>query len=151
MLDQACHRLARPPLQLSIAAAVALFRHDWAGNIRELRHVVDYAATTAPDNAVEIELWHLPASLATEARKARDANVQVASVESSPSTASPGATTFRPIADEVRELERSRMVAAMRACGGVQNRAAELIEMPLRTFVTKLKRYAITDADWSDT
>ena len=50
---------------------------------------------------------------------------------------------FRPIADEVRDLERARMVAALRASGGVHNRAAELIEMPLRTFATKLKRYAI--------
>ncbi len=40
------------------------------------------------------------------------------------------------------------MIAALRASQGVQNRAAELIEMPLRTFVTKLKRYGITPADW---
>jgi len=55
----------------------------------------------------------------------------------------------RPIADEVRELERDRMIAAMRETRGVQNRAAELIEMPLRTFVTKLKRYDIGPADWT--
>jgi hypothetical protein len=30
----------------------------------------------------------------------------------------------------------------------VQNRAAALIEMALRTFVTKVKRYAITPAEW---
>jgi DNA-binding NtrC family response regulator len=41
------------------------------------------------------------------------------------------------------------MIAALRASEGRQHRAAELIEMPLRTFVTKLKRYAITAADWS--
>ena len=40
------------------------------------------------------------------------------------------------------------MVEALAASGGVQNKAAELIEMPLRTFVTKLKRYAITPAEW---
>jgi transcriptional regulator with GAF, ATPase, and Fis domain len=40
------------------------------------------------------------------------------------------------------------MVAALRATGGVQNRAAALIEMALRTFVTKVKRYAITPSDW---
>jgi transcriptional regulator with GAF, ATPase, and Fis domain len=58
---------------------------------------------------------------------------------------------FRPIADEVRELERARMVAALRATAGVQNRAAALIEMPLRTFVTKVKRYAINPSDWGGT
>ena len=55
---------------------------------------------------------------------------------------------FRPIEEEVRELERMRMIEALAACDGVQNQAAELIEMPLRTFVTKLKRYGITTADW---
>ena len=58
------------------------------------------------------------------------------------------ARAFRPIDDEVRELERRRMIEALAATGGVQNKAAELIEMPLRTFVTKLKRYAISAADW---
>jgi two-component system response regulator AtoC len=58
--------------------------------------------------------------------------------------------TFRPIDDEIRELERRRMIEALAATGGVQNRAADLIHMPLRTFVTKLKRYAITPSDWSD-
>jgi len=64
----------------------------------------------------------------------------------------PGASprTFRPIDDEIRELERRRMIEALAATGGVQNRAADLIHMPLRTFVTKLKRYAITPSDWSD-
>ena len=41
------------------------------------------------------------------------------------------------------------MIEALAATGGVQNRAADLIEMPLRTFVTKLKRYRIAPADWS--
>jgi len=56
--------------------------------------------------------------------------------------------TFRPIDDDVRELERARIVEALAATRGVQNKAAELIAMPLRTFVTKLKRYGITPADW---
>jgi two-component system, NtrC family, response regulator AtoC len=56
---------------------------------------------------------------------------------------------FRPIADEVRELERTRMIEALRATGGVHNRAAERIGMPGRTFATKLKRYRITPDDWS--
>ena len=55
---------------------------------------------------------------------------------------------FRPIADEVRELERTRMVEALRATGGVQNRAAERIGMPGRTFATKLRRYRIIASDW---
>ncbi|HEU4731188.1 MAG TPA: sigma 54-interacting transcriptional regulator [Kofleriaceae bacterium] len=168
MLGEACRRLERPPLELSIGAAIALYRHEWPGNVRELRHVIEYAAAAARDDAREIEIWHLPAALAATARNARDAARFAPEAEPSATPAAPGAGppaappapddaraapalpegAFRPIADEVRELERARMLAALRATGGVQNRAAALIEMPLRTFVTKVKRYAITPAEW---
>jgi DNA-binding NtrC family response regulator len=157
VLADACRRLERPPLALSIGAAIALYRHDWPGNIRELRHAIEYGAAAAPDGATELERWHLPAGLAAAAREARDTDERnpappVLRLEA-PAPIPPAATPvpasgFRPIADEVRELERSRMIAALRATAGLQNRAAELIEMPLRTFVTKLRRYAITAADW---
>ncbi|HEX3758053.1 MAG TPA: sigma 54-interacting transcriptional regulator [Kofleriaceae bacterium] len=179
LLEDACRRFGRPPLALSIAAAVALFRHDWPGNIRELRHAIEYAAAAAPDGAREVEIWHLPVTLAAAARRTRDAELAPAPAADDPAgdlaapddprndapSGKPSGTTderlpgpgalpggaFRPIADEVRELERARMVAALRATGGVQNRAAALIEMALRTFVTKVKRYAITPADWGGT
>jgi len=160
LLADACKALGRPPLALSIGAAVAVFRHDWPGNIRELRHVIEYAAAAAQDTAGEVELWHLPAPLATAARNTRDA-AQAASPGAGPHGLSPCPNdaplppppggSFRPIADEVRELERARMIAALRATGGVQNRAAALIEMALRTFVTKVKRYAIAPSEWGDT
>ena len=35
------------------------------------------------------------------------------------------------------------MLEALDAAGGVQARAAELIGMPLRTFVTKVKKYEL--------
>jgi len=160
LLADACRRLDRTPLELSISAALALFRHDWPGNIRELRHVVEYAAAAVQDAATEIEIWHLPVGLAAVARKARDARVidEPPPDEARPEpaaaprpTAAESPATFRPIADEVRELERARMIAALRATDGIQNRAADLIEMPLRTFVTKLKRYAIAPAEWGGT
>ena len=167
LLGDACRRLGRPPLELSIGAALALFDHDWPGNIRELRHVIEYAAAAAHDHAGEVELWHLPAALAAAARKSRDASRLDADAEpgapagppvrwqpypddavaSAPATLPPEGA-FRPIADEVRELERARMIAALQATGGIQNRAAALIEMPLRTFVTKVKRYAIAPEEW---
>jgi transcriptional regulator with GAF, ATPase, and Fis domain len=41
------------------------------------------------------------------------------------------------------------MIEALRASGGVQMHAAKLIGMPIRTFVTKLKRYGISAKDFS--
>ena len=55
---------------------------------------------------------------------------------------SPG---FRRIADEVQEPEARRMREALEQSRGNQRQAAELIGMPLRTFVTKLKQYGLRD------
>jgi two-component system, NtrC family, response regulator AtoC len=144
-LDELCRAQERAPLAWSVAAAQALFAHEWPGNIRELRNAVQYAVSAAPDDAVEVETWHLPPPIAHRPRKesASDLTAQPA-----PHPVLAAGAGFRPIADDVRELERRRMVEALRATGGVQNRAAELIEMPLRTFATKLKRYRIASSDW---
>ena len=50
------HRLAVEP-----AALAALQAHDWPGNIRELRNVLDRARLFADDGTVRVE--HLPESL----------------------------------------------------------------------------------------
>ena len=62
-----------------------------------------------------------------------------------PVTATPDASAagFRPLDDELRDLEQKRIVEALAAAGGNQTRAVELIGMPLRTFVTKLERYGL--------
>jgi len=51
---------------------------------------------------------------------------------------------FRPIDEEIRALEMTRMHAALRATNGHQRRAADLIAMPLRTFQTKARQYGLS-------
>jgi DNA-binding NtrC family response regulator len=150
----ACTRLGRRPLSLTIAAIQALFLHRWPGNVRELKNTLDYAAAAAPESSVEVDLWHLPPAF-TRAERPAPPGGRGADAPGEPAhTPLPAAATardggmFRPIEDELRELERDRMVAALAATGGEQNKAAELIAMPLRTFVTKLRRYAIGVAEW---
>jgi DNA-binding NtrC family response regulator len=146
ILRAASARLGRSPLTLSCAAAIALFRYRWPGNVRELRHALEFAAAATPDSVRFVEPWRLPTTIMASLRREPDRpGVVWKGAEPVGAPVPPG--VFRPIAEEVRELERARMIAALRQCGGVQNRAAELIEMPLRTFVTKLKRYAIASDD----
>jgi DNA-binding NtrC family response regulator len=149
LFGEACARLHRRPLTLSVAAMQALFLHSWPGNVRELKNAMDYAAAAAPDTSLEVDVWHLPATVKAAVGRAGGDPVAAEPAAADPAGDGAGGTpTFRPIDDEIRELERTRMIEALAATGGVQNKAAELIEMPLRTFVTKLKRYAITAADW---
>jgi two-component system, NtrC family, response regulator AtoC len=132
-LERACATADRPVPELSPATLAALGRHRWPGNVRELKNEIEYAVATAAEPV--LEPWHL--------------SERIAATPASPSIAPraphapEGETRFRPINDELRDLERRRMREALVAAGGVQKKAAELIGMPLRTFTMKYKQYGL--------
>ncbi|WP_233605001.1 sigma 54-interacting transcriptional regulator [Corallococcus sp. AB030] len=134
-LEDACARAGRPPLHLSAATMEVLGAHAWPGNVRELKNTVEYAVATSPGPVVEPS--HLPESLRAlpppepEAVRAEEGGTEAPRV-------------FQNLAEELRTLERQRMVEALEATGGVQTRAAQLIGMPLRTFAFKLKQHRIS-------
>jgi two-component system, NtrC family, response regulator AtoC len=127
-LTTACTRLQRPVATISPGALERLTAHEWSGNVRELKNTMEYAAATASDGLVEP--WHLPPRLAGVAQPAPPAQPRPE-------------PRFRPIGEEIEELERRRIAEALAAAAGVQTRAAELISMSLRTFQQRLKDYGI--------
>ncbi|MFO0727838.1 MAG: sigma 54-interacting transcriptional regulator [Myxococcota bacterium] len=134
ILTELAERSGLPRRRIGSAALQQLLAHDWPGNVRELRNVLELAAATADGDT--IEPWHLPFAASAEVLP--------------PTTATPAPSAerkFRPIEEEVRELERARMAEALAVTDGNQTRAAELISMPLRTFVTKLKQYGLSSRD----
>jgi two-component system response regulator AtoC len=155
-LTEACARAGRPPMELSAATMLALARYAWPGNVRELKNTMDYAAAALEDEIVEP--WHLPARISgdavtpsedsetarpAQAEDPADASVAVAGSGEPRGEARPFGRAFRPLAEEIKGLERRRMTEALEATSGFQKRAAELIGMPLRTFVLKLKQHGI--------
>ena len=141
-LKQAADRLGREAPTISPSAMRALLEHPWPGNIRELRNIADFLVATV--EGVEIADWHLPPQiLGPEAHAGRATTPAPAAEVSLDATPDTGPSRFRPIADELRELEQRRMAEALAASSGNQTRAAELISMPLRTFVGKMKQYEL--------
>src|SRR5437764_5477802 len=49
----------------------------------------------------------------------------------------------RPVRGASNAAERERIIAALNACAGNQSRAAKLLGIPRRTFLTKLDGYGI--------
>jgi DNA-binding NtrC family response regulator len=134
LLQGACDRGKRSPLALAPLTMQKLLSHSWPGNIRELKNAMDYVAATALGPVVEPhELPALAERLSTNAPASGPPRSDIPS---------PG-RGFRPLADEIRELERTRILEALAAAGGVQTRAAELIGMPVRTLFGKLKLYGL--------
>jgi DNA-binding NtrC family response regulator len=130
-LAEACRRHDRPPMDLSAAAVQRLCLHDWPGNVRELKNLMDFCAATVDGPSLGPE--HVPAHVGGSAPPWL--------LPREPRSQPPA--TFRSIREEVRELERTRMEQALARAGGVRTRAAALIDMPLRTFVTKLRVYGL--------
>jgi DNA-binding NtrC family response regulator len=133
-LDEMCERLELAPKRWSPAALRRLAGYAWPGNVRELKNVVEYLAAIAPGD--EIKPDDLPPELDGRAAREFELEPTPPSAPASP----PTSRSFRRLEDELAELERARMLEALEAASGVQKRAAELIGMPLRTFVWKWRR-----------
>ena len=136
-LEAACEAAGRAPMLLSTSALHKLARYPWPGNVRELKNVMEVAAATIPEAA--LEPWHLPDRI-TGARGEPPAPPAAAAA-----TVDPAPRTFLPLADELRDLERRRMGEALVATRGNRTRAAELLQMPLRTFLLRIKQHGLTD------
>jgi DNA-binding NtrC family response regulator len=142
-LEEACARMNCEVKALSDDALRLLSTHNWPGNIRELYNVMEYAAAAV--EAPILEARDLEPRLGRQLYAAPLVEPEPSSdVVVDANAQNPAPARFRPIDDEVRELECARMQAALRAAGGHQRRAAELIAMPLRTFQTKAKLYAVS-------
>ena len=121
-------------LEIGDGAMRVLAEYRWPGNVRELKNAIEFAAVVAEG---AVEPWHLPARIYAEESRASAAGSTAAE------SAAEAPVKFRPVAEEVEELEQRRMLEALEQCGGVQTRAADLIGMPRRTFTTKLRKYGI--------
>jgi transcriptional regulator with PAS, ATPase and Fis domain len=118
--DMALRNGTLPP-ELTSAAMALLAAQSWRGNIRELRNVLEQAAMRS--DSQRIEASHLEDVL-REAGVERIAPAAPAAA-ASPVTA-PG-DRLRPLAEQVADVERAAIEAAMAATGGNKVAAARML------------------------
>ena len=114
------------------AALAALEAHTWPGNIRELRNVIERAVLLAEGAAVEPE--HLP----IDKMQGRAAAGRARTDSAAPAPAAAG--TLR---DEVDEVERRRILAALEEHAGNQTRAARQLGISRNTLAARLEQFGI--------
>jgi DNA-binding NtrC family response regulator len=119
-LRQICRDLGRQPPLLPPASVGHLETYGWPGNIRELKNVIERAVLLCEGPMLEPQHMPLERPL-TESQKLTS------------SSAVGGAA----------QTERERIVEALAACAGNQSRAAKMLGIPRRTFVSKLDAYKI--------
>jgi Nif-specific regulatory protein len=115
-------------MKISSAAMDLIVGYDWPGNVRELENCIERLVVMARHDIVAPEdvplpvTWHQPTALP-------DAHPAEADASSLPKT--------------IADLERERLLAALRRCGGVQTRAATLLGITPRQLGYKVRKYRI--------
>ncbi len=97
----------------------AMLAYRWPGNVRELRNVIEYAFAVGEDNAIGLR------DLTPELRGERPA----LGLSEAPTT---------------RDLERERLVGALRKTGGKRGDAARELGMSRSTLWRKLREHRLT-------
>ncbi|MEQ8977236.1 MAG: sigma-54 dependent transcriptional regulator [Deltaproteobacteria bacterium] len=119
-------RYASSDRELSALALDVLRMHDWPGNARELRAVIQFACILATDGVIGVR--HV-----IEALRSRGVTKTAATAE----------PTDRGDVG-LREMERQRIATVYAECRGNASRAARKLGIPRSTLRDKLERYGIS-------
>ncbi|MBK6685798.1 MAG: sigma-54-dependent Fis family transcriptional regulator [Deltaproteobacteria bacterium] len=115
---------------LTSEAIAALEAHDFPGNVRELKNLIGRAHFAS---AGVIDAGHLP-------------TLSLAPASPSPSSrSSPSESEGRSLKEKLAEMEKLRIVEALRT-HKTQREAALALEMPMSTFLARLDAYGIPRA-----
>lgn len=106
------------PRLLTERAKRMLTEHNWPGNLRELRLVLEAAAAQAGNQPIAPR--HLPRTLGDDGASAPAQDVPT-----------------------LEELERQHIVAVLQRTGGNRTRSAQLLGIATSTLYEKLKRYCL--------
>jgi two-component system response regulator HydG len=109
----------RGPAQVAPEACAVLMQHDWPGNLRELRNVVEAAAAIAGAEEV-ITMLHVLEVLPLSPKKEA------------------AAETFLSLAEVRFDAERRAISDALRRVDGNRGRAAKLLHISAATLYRKL-------------
>jgi DNA-binding NtrC family response regulator len=113
--------------------------YRWPGNVRELRNVIERAAVICTTTQLEPE--DLPERVRSPAEDEGDKGRPTSPASAGSVLRTIDELTGAPFRDRVRDYEVKLITDALDAAAGNQSRAAEMLRMPLRTLVHKIRTY----------
>jgi len=132
-LEQTCRELGRDPLRLTQQQAASLKRHDWPGNIRELKNVIERAVILTRGDRLRLDL----------AMPDNPKPPPIAEVAPTDESAFLTDAVFR-------DMEKNNMLAALRHANGRisgPDGAAELLGVKPSTLTYRMKTFGIQKRD----
>jgi two-component system response regulator PilR (NtrC family) len=117
----------KPNLELSSDALDLLMDYDWPGNVRELENVIERATVLSSGSRIDVDL------IPDNVRNGRRFQMPQFVVP-------PEGISYR---DAEASFQRNLIESALEAAGGVQKRAAELLQIKPTTLNEMIKRHDI--------
>jgi transcriptional regulator with PAS, ATPase and Fis domain len=120
LMEDIAIRNATAPFELDAPAVALLSSQRWRGNIRELRNVLEQAAMRSDSQQLDEKVL---------AQVLQEAGIERMPPAPFPAqrSAAPAANVLRPLAEQVAEVERHAIQAALEATGGNKLAAARLL------------------------
>ena len=109
-----------------------LIDYPWPGNVRELENAIERAVVLSTGEVLTEEL--LPSTVRQRGESAAAAGLP-------PPALPPNGISFK---DAISQYERQIIIRALQSCGGVQKRAAELLQVKPTTLHEMMKRLNIS-------
>jgi len=122
LINQLAERHERPARFLSPAALDVLKSHHWPGNVRELRNVIERAVIICSGDT--IERHHIAPYPLDQRARARSED-----------------TITLPVGTPIFEVERQMILRTLQKTDNNKTRAAELLQISLKTLHNKLRLY----------
>tara|TARA_R110002073_G_scaffold140253_12_gene290975 strand:- start:40326 stop:41657 length:1332 start_codon:yes stop_codon:yes gene_type:complete len=112
---------------LTVEAQECLQRHEWPGNVRQLRNAMERALVLASNGVIEI------GDLPDRVREANAATGQSPVIIDS----------SLDVRDQLADVEKLTIEAALEAVGGNQTKAAKRIGISRRALIYKMEKYGL--------
>jgi DNA-binding NtrC family response regulator len=125
-------------------AMMLLETYSWPGNVRELRNCIDRAVVVAAGEVVTVD--ELPMRVRAHADELARQAARTIDVSRSawPFRGKNTSDSTLDLKERVHEFEIALIKGALRACHGNQTSAAQLLRIPRRTLVYKLRAHKNT-------
>jgi Nif-specific regulatory protein len=115
-------------VKISNEALDTLLMYDWPGNVRELENCMERMIVMAKNELIMAE--DVPVNISDE-------------IFSEKGTGLNGKTANGTLTRTLEEMERDKILEALKRCGGVQARAAKLLGITPRQIGYKVKKYGV--------
>ena len=134
-LDRFCRDLNKSSLAFAASAIEEMRAYRWPGNVRELQNCIERAVILTEGATIHARHLNLSMNPAVTAPPVP---------EDSPWTHIDLTGTMADATRRVvSEVERRKLAQALKEAGGNQGRAAEILQMPFKLVITKLRDYGL--------